>query len=77
MKVFANYDVTGKIRSVTWFNAPQGVSLMLTPSPGELVSEIEGHGLSGSLPSEGTLRELANSYVVAAPLARRALSKKK
>jgi len=49
----------------------------LTPSPGELVSEIEGHGLSGSLPSEGTLRELANSYVVAAPLARRALSKKK
>ena len=39
MKLFAHYDTSGKIRSLTWFEAPEGVSLMLTPRPGEQVSE--------------------------------------
>jgi hypothetical protein len=50
-----------------WFNAPQGVSLLLTPRPGEVVAKVEGHNLTGSMPNEKTLRDIANSHVIAAP----------
>jgi len=76
MKLFAHYDVSGKIRSVTWFNAPDDISLMLTPRPGELVTEIQGHNLTGSMPSETTLRDLAKSHTIAAPLPRNTLTKR-
>jgi hypothetical protein len=77
MRLFAHHDVDGKIRSLTWFNAPEGVSIMLTPAPGELVSEIEGHKLTGTVPSEKELRDIAKDYKIAEPLARRTLKKKK
>jgi len=76
MRLFAHYDASGKIHSLTWFNAPQGVSLMLTPRPGELVAEVEGHNLADSMPNEKTLRDIANSHVIAAPLSRCTLAKK-
>ena len=76
MRLFAHYDVSGRIHSVTWFNAPQGVSLMLTPRPGELVAEVEGHNLTGSMPSEKALRDIARSYTIAVPLTRCTLAKK-
>jgi hypothetical protein len=77
MRLFAHHDVDGKIRSLTWFNAPEGVSIMLTPGPGELVAEIEGHKLTGTVPSEKALRDIAKNYKIAEPLARRTLTKKK
>lgn len=77
MKLFAHHDVDGNIRSLTWSNAPEGVSIMLTPRPGELVAEIEGHKLTEAAPSEKALREIAKNYTIAEPLARRALTKKK
>src|SRR5881275_1788637 len=55
MRLFAHHDVDGKIRSLTWFDAPEGVSIMLTPGPGELVAEIEGHKLTGKAPNEEAL----------------------
>lgn len=76
MRLFAHYDVSGRIHSLTWFNAPKGVSLMLTPRPGELVAEVEGHKLTGSLPSEKTLRDIAKGQMIAAPLTRCTLTKK-
>lgn len=76
MKLFANYDVDGKIRSLTWFDAPEGVSVMLTPGPGEFVAEVEGHKLTGAMPSEKALRDIAKNYTIAEPLTRRALKKK-
>lgn len=76
MRLFAHYDLSGKIHSVTWFNAPQGVSLMLTPRPGELVAEVEGHNLTGSVPSEKTLRDIAKGHTIATPITRATLSKK-
>ena len=76
MRLFAHYDESGKIRSLTWFNAPQGVSLMLTPRPGELVTEVEDHNLAGSMPSEKTLREIAKNHTIAAPITRCTLEKK-
>jgi hypothetical protein len=77
MRLFAHYNVDGKIRSLTWFNAPEGVSIMLTPGPGELVAEIEGHKLTGPVPSEKALRSIAKNYQIAEPFARRTLTKKK
>jgi hypothetical protein len=76
MKLFAHFDVSGRIHSVIWSNAPQGVSLMLTPRPGELVAEIEGQNLVGSAPNEKTLREIARNHTIAVPLARCTLVKK-
>lgn len=77
MKLFAHYDQSGKIHSLTWFNAPQGVSLMLTPRPGELVAEVEGHNLTTQIPTEKALRDIAKGNTIAAPLARCKLAKKK
>jgi len=76
MRVFAHFDVSGKIHSVTWFNAPQGVSLMLTPGPGELVTEVEDHKLTGGVPSEKTLRDIAKGYTIAEPSTRSKLARK-
>ena len=75
MKLCAHYDVSGKISSVTWFNAPDGVSLMLAPPPGELVTEIQGHDLTGNMPNEKILRNLARNYTIAEPLRRNTLKK--
>ena len=77
MRLFAHHDVDGNIRSLTWFDAPEGISIMLTPGPGELVTEIEGHKLAGAAPSEKALRDIAKNYKIAEPLARRSLTKKK
>ena len=77
MKLFAHYDESGKIHSVTWSNAPKGISLMLTPRPGELVAEIEDHNLTDRVPSEKALRDIAKGHTIAAPLARCKLAKKK
>ena len=77
MKVFAHYDESGKIHSLTWFNAPKGISVMLAPRPGQLVAEIEGHNLTDRVPSEKTLRDITKNYTIAEPVARRKLVKKK
>lgn len=77
MKLFAHYDAaSGKIRSVTWHNAPDGVSLMLTPSPGELVTEIQGHDFGNKMPGEDTLRDLITGCTIAEPIPRSTLKKK-
>jgi len=77
MRLFANYDVSGKIRSLTCFNAPQGVSLMLAPAPGHLAGELEGHDLGAQMPSETTLRDLAKNNTIAVPVTHVKLSKKR
>ena len=75
MKLLANYDASGKIHSVTWYNAPEGITLTLTPAHGEFVSEIQGHDLKG-VPTEQTLRNLITSHAIAAPLPQSKLTKK-
>ena len=77
MRLFAHYDETGRIHSLTCFNAPHGVSLMPTPRPGEFVSEVEDHNLADSMPSEKMLRDIASNHTVAAPTTRCKLTKKR
>jgi hypothetical protein len=76
MKLFAHYDPSGKICSVTWHNAPEGVSLMLAPRPGELVTEIQDHNFTGGTPDEKALRDLAKNNAIAEPVIRSKLKKK-
>jgi hypothetical protein len=76
MKLFAHFDTSGKIHSLTSVNAPDGISLMLTPSVGRLVAEVEGHGLGERELNEKALRELAKSHIIAEPLRRYTLVKK-
>lgn len=76
MKLFADHDASGKIHSLTWFNAPAGVSLMLTPQPGHLVAEVEGHNLGNQIPSEQTLRDIARTSTISKPITAVKLSKK-
>jgi len=67
--ILANYDYTGRIGSIVWYDAPKGVSLMLTPRPGEIVAEVEAHGIADKgRPSEEELRELAAGHRVETPL---------
>ena len=75
MRLFAHYDESGKIHSLIWFNAPQGVSLTLTPQVGQLVTEIKNHNLTSSPPSEKTLRNISKSHTIAAPTTRHTLTK--
>lgn len=49
---------------------------MLTPRPGELVAEVDGHQLTGDLPDEKMLRDIAKSHAIAAPVIRCTLAKK-
>jgi len=77
MKLIAHFDTSGTIHSVTWFNAPRGVSLMLTPRPGEFAAEVEGHNLTGDMPSETKLRDIAKSHTITAPIARCKLTEKR
>jgi hypothetical protein len=47
---------------------------MLTPTPG--VAGIERHKLTGTVPSEKELRDIAKDYKIAEPLARRTLKRR-
>lgn len=76
MKLFAHYDAAGNILSLTCFNAPKGISLMLAPQAGEQVTEIHDHPLTTGTPTEQALRELAKSHTIAQPLPRSTLTKK-
>jgi hypothetical protein len=76
MSLFAHYDVSGNIRSLTWFNAPKGISLLLTPRPGETVAEVEGQSLGSSNPTDKILRDIARSHVITQPISHCTLKKK-
>jgi hypothetical protein len=75
MRIIVNHDASGRIRSVTSFDAPSGVTLQLRPAPGDSVSEIDGHGLAAK-PDERALRDFARTHTVVDPIARRTVVQK-
>jgi hypothetical protein len=76
MKLFVHHDTTGTIRSLIIVNAPEKVSLMLTPNPGLLVAEVEGVNVNPGAPDVRALREIGKSHKVVTPLPRTKLAKK-
>jgi hypothetical protein len=76
MKVFVHHDAAGTIRSLVAVDAPEGVSLMLQPRPGQFVAEVEGVTVGPDVPDVAALRELGRTHKVDAPQQPRRLAKK-
>jgi hypothetical protein len=67
MKIFAHYDSSGNIKSLTFVNGEQAHA-MVTPKSGLFVTELEGVKIEGALPQQiEALREIARNCKVAPP----------
>jgi hypothetical protein len=76
MKIYANYDLAGTIRSMVSLDAPKEAGLMLAPEAGVLVAEVDGVKLKSAQDLDA-LREIAASHRVSSPMPRCTLAKKK
>jgi len=77
MKIFAHCDSTGSIRSLITVNAPEGASVMLTPKPGQFLTQLEGLNLGSGEPDLKALREIAKNHKIATPIPPCSLVKKR
>lgn len=82
MKIFAHYDSTGTIRSLITVNAPEGAIVMLTPKPGQFLTQLEGLNLEGlnlgsDAPDLKALREITKNHKIATPIPHCSLVKKR
>lgn len=77
MKIYAHHDVEGTIRSLTILDAPEGAGMMLSPSAGVFVTEVEGLKLKADQLDFEALRETANNHKVSTPQARSKLARKR
>jgi hypothetical protein len=63
MKVYAQFDTAGKIKSMTVLDAPDEFSAVLVPKSGTFVAEVEGIRISeGDLKDPAKLREIVGRY---------------
>ena len=63
MKVYAQFDTAGKIKSMTALNAPDEFGAVLVTQPGTFVAEVEGIRISeGDLKDPAKLREIVSRY---------------
>ncbi len=76
MKTYAHHDANGVIKSIITFQAPDTAGLMLTPTKGELVSELSEVSFKSKTPDFEELSEIARTYVVSEPLRKSGLKKK-
>ena len=77
MKVYAHHDDQGNIHSFVTTDEPKGAGLMLIPSHGQFVTEVEGVKVSGDASDFDRLREIAATQKLSKPPARITLVKKK
>jgi hypothetical protein len=79
MKIFAHYDVLGNIHGLFSVDAREGVTAMISPPAGLLISEIETEGLGLTQDKLDTekLNDIAKNYVIATPFPRQKLAKRK
>jgi hypothetical protein len=70
MKTFAHYDERGNVRALISVNAPERITLALTPKPGQLVAEVEGVEISPGPPDVDALRSAAKTLQIAGSLPR-------
>jgi hypothetical protein len=69
MRVYAHYDINGKIRALITTNGPEGKSVMLAPRAGEAVSQVddvkpESLKLYPTAADVKSLREILTSHKV-------------
>jgi hypothetical protein len=77
MKVIAHYDADGIIHALLRVDAPDGITVMVTPEPGLLAGEVELAGLgSDDDGSAEALETLMRTYRVEMPAARLTLARR-
>ena len=57
--VFALHDESGRVHSLTGFEAPEGSGMSLVPEPGFTVSQVEAPALRKGIEALDQLRDLA------------------
>jgi hypothetical protein len=67
MKTFVHHDSAGTIRSLITVNAPKGMSVMMTPKPGEFATETEDLGLKGTADVEAVRKAVRNHRIAISP----------
>ena len=76
MKLAVHYDPSGKVRSFVAVGGTDSNGMMLMPTPGALVAEVEDVTLESGVVGLRKLREIAKNYIVEPPTSLRKLRKK-
>ncbi|MGB8524644.1 MAG: hypothetical protein WCD43_16895 [Candidatus Acidiferrales bacterium] len=76
MKIYAQHDAEGTIRSLITFDGPEGSAMMLGQKPGVLFSELEGLKFKSGTPTAEELRALAATHRISGASQKRTLEKK-
>lgn len=76
MKIYAQHDADGNIRSIVTFNGPEGAAMSLGSKPGLMFSELEGVKFSSEKPTSEELRSLVKTHKVSGASQKRQLEKK-
>lgn len=76
MKLAVHYDPSGRVRSFVAVGGTDSNGMMLVPTPGALVAEVEDVTLESGVAGLRKLREIAKNYIVEKPTSPRKLRKK-
>jgi hypothetical protein len=75
MKLAVHYEPSGKVRSFVAVGGTDSNGMMLVPTPGALVDEVEDVSLESGVAGLRKLREIAKNYIVEEPTDPRKLRK--
>lgn len=67
MKLAVHYEPSGKVRSFVAVGGADSNGMMLVPTPGALVAEVEDVSLESGVAGLRRLREIAKNYIVEEP----------
>jgi len=76
MKLTVRYEPSGKVRSFVAVGGTDSNGMMLVPTPGALVAEVEDVSLESGVAGLRRLREIAKNYIVDPSRSPRNLTKK-
>jgi hypothetical protein len=77
MKVIAHYDADGTIHALMRVDAPEGITVLVSPEPGLFAGEVDLAGLEAD--DDGSveaLESLLKTYRVATPVPRLKLARR-
>jgi hypothetical protein len=76
MKLAVHYEPSGKVRSFVAVGGTDSNGMMLVPTPGALVADVEDVSLESGVAGLRRLREIAKNYIVEPSTSPRNLIKK-
>jgi hypothetical protein len=76
MQLIAHYDADGIIHALLRVDAPEGISVMVTPEPGLFTGEVDDTELETDDGSAEALEMLLKSHRVTTPLPRLKLARR-